>query len=43
VGKYIRADVEISRENEVGMQSFREFSHLGRVISPGDYVLCYDL
>ena len=37
--KFLRADVEIARESEIGENSVNTFSHLGRVIEAGDDVL----
>ena len=41
--KFIRADVEIARESEIGENSVNTFSHMGKVIEGGDTVLWYDV
>jgi len=40
--KFLRADVEIARESEIGENSVNTFTHLGRVVQGGDTVLWYD-
>ena len=37
--KFLRADVEIARESEIGENSVNTFTHLGRVVQGGDTVL----
>lgn len=43
VGPYLRGDIEIAREHEVGSVSYRAYTHLGHILQPGDNVLCYDV
>jgi len=41
--KFGKMDVELARSNEVGVSSSHVYSHLGKVLKPGDSVLVYDL
>ena len=41
--KFAKMDVELARNAEVGVNSSHIYSHLGKLLQPGDSVLCYDL
>jgi len=41
--KFAKMDVELARNSEVGQSSSHIYSHLGKLLKPGDSVLAYDL
>lgn len=41
--KFAKMDVELALNSEVGQNSSKIYSHLGKLLKPGDSVLCYDL
>lgn len=41
--KFGKMDVELARAEEVGVTSSHVYSHLGKLLKPGDSVLVYDL
>jgi hypothetical protein len=42
-GKFLRAEIDIAREHEVGQISYHAYTHLGHLFAPGDTALCYDV